>query len=369
MRPDAWRTAKRRGVNNASTVAKVRLMARSKRVLGKTLRSRTSQQRDVERARIIIYLAAKLSVSEVARKLGIDKKTVRRWRDRFIKSGPDGLNDAPRSGRPRIYSDEAVANLHKHACRLADDDGHLTHKRLAKETGMSPAQAGRLLKAAMLKPWLVKEWKHSPDPEFHIKVKRICRVYRKCPENTVVFSVDEKTAIQALERVHATRPCGRGRVARRAFEYKRHGVTNLFAALNVHTGQVYSMLADRKRGCEFIAFLKILDESVESGIRIVLVLDNIKTHDSKEVRKWLRDECPDRFQMLFTPKYASWVNQVEMFFSALSRRLLRRNSFPTLADLEARITDYIDRHNERAGPYKWSFTGWKWANREVGQDF
>jgi len=308
-----------------------------------------------------------MSVSETARKLEVSKQLVRRWRGRFIESRLDGLLDKSRSGRPHTYSEEQISELYKAACNDIDDEGHWSNTRLFATTGISTSHISRLLKLSVIKPWLVKEWKHSPDPEFRKKVRRICRLYRICPKNTVVFSVDEKTAVQALERVHPTRACGEKRATRRAFEYKRHGVTNLFAALNVHTGEVISMLADRKRSIEFIELLRKLDAAVESGKFIVLILDNSSIHDSAEVLAWLKKECPKRFKMVFTPTHASWVNQVEMFFSRLSRKLLRPNSFPTMKNLRTRLTTWISNHNKHnAKPYKWSFTGYKWANQGVG---
>jgi transposase len=310
----------------------------------------------VQRARVIIYLAANLNISQVARELAISRNTVRRWRDRFLELRLEGLGDKPRSGTPQRISEEVVAELYASACQPADDDGHWTHRRLADASGISRSQVGRLLARADLKPWQVRGWVHSTDPEFRTKVRRICQLYRHCPANSVVFSVDEKTAIQALESLWEGRGCGRGRACRREFEYKRGGVTNLFAALNVHDGRVYSQMSERKRSIEFIGLLGQLDCEIDPGKRIILILDNSSIHSSVETMQWLGLR-PGRFQLVFTPKHASWTNQVEIFFSTLTRQLLRRANFRSLGDLKTRIAAYIARHNSRAKPYNWTFTG------------
>jgi hypothetical protein len=276
------------------------------------------------------------------------------WRNAWT-----GFDDHPLSGRPRTYDDERIVDLHKLACQPADDHGRWSTRWLASLTGMSQKHVSRLLNQAALKPWQVKGWVHSPDPDFQQKARQVCRLYRENPVNSVVLSLDEKTAIQALSRDHAGRACQPGQPARRESEYHRHEIINLFAALDVRTGHVYSRLSARKRGIEFIAFLKQLDQAIDPLRKIILILDNISMHICKKVREYLLT-CPGRFTLVHTPKHASWLNQVEIFFSTLTRQLLHHGNFASLTDLKRRIHNYINRHNHKAQPYQWKCTGYQW---------
>jgi len=311
----------------------------------------------VQRAQIILSLGGGSSVNETARRLGVDRKTVRLWRDRYCRERLAGLEDRSRSGRPPVIEEEQVVELHRLACELRADKRPRTQAEMARVVGISRSWTGELLRRAALKPWQVKSWCHSPDPNFRAITRRVCRLYRrKPPKNTVILSLDEKTCIQALERSYG-RGARPGRPARRQADYRRRGTTNLFAALEIHTGRVHSRISQRKRACDFIAFLRQLDRTIPAGLRIVLVLDNISTHPAKHARAWLAQR-PGRFELVFTPLHASWLNQIELFFSKLTRQLLHRASFNSLDQLKRALRNYVTRYNRRPQPIKWTFRGW-----------
>ncbi len=236
----------------------------------------------------------------------------------------------------------------------------MTHGLLAESLprlGISASQIGRILRQVDLKPHLVRGWlTRPPDPAFFIKASEIRAVYRTCPPFAVVLSVDEKTGITARSRKHPDQPERPGRRARRDFEYIRHGTVSIVAALNVHTGQILTEKINRNDSDTFVKFLRLLDQTFPSQTQIHLVLDNGASHTAKKTRAWLARH--PRFHIHWTPKHASWLNQVEIFFSTLTRRMLRRGQFTSRQDLADRIDTFVlayDEHN--AKPYRWTYDG------------
>ncbi|WP_274918823.1 IS630 family transposase [Streptomyces sp. WZ-12] len=224
------------------------------------------------------------------------------------------------------------------------------------DTGNSASQAGRILAALQVKPHRVRGWLTRPaDPQFFSKAAEVCDLYRTCPPRSVVLSVDEKTAMAARSRKHPDRPPGPGRVRWREFEYVRHGTVSVTAALDVHTGQAVVEELPRNDSAHFIRFLARLERCIPTDLTIHLVLDNGSSHTSKATRAWLAKH--PRIVAHYTPKHASWLNQVEIFFSLLARAVLRHGDFSSRADLLEKVTDFAIAHNETARPFSWNYKG------------
>lgn len=245
----------------------------------------------------------------------------------------EGLADLPRSGRPLVYGHDKRVEVFKTACSPAPDgETHWTVRSLAEEVGIGKSQTQAILAEADLKPHQVRSWLTSLDPDFDTKQADVCGLYLNPPDNAIVVSVDEKTSIQAKQPIRAEIPMQPGKPARREFEYKRHGVQALLAGLLVHTGEVIGNVYDRNSRVEFIDFLDRLDAQIPAGKHVHAILDNLQVHKTPEVEDWLTDH--PRWTFHFTPTHASWLNQIELFFSILTRRLLRRGIFtsrPTFA--------------------------------------
>ncbi|MGH3934724.1 MAG: IS630 family transposase [Pseudonocardiaceae bacterium] len=319
----------------------------------------TAPQRLVLRAKIVLAAGRGESTATVARNLGICEDTVRKWRGRFRREGMPGLSDRPRSGRPPVYGIEdqllIVATVTQQTPQI---DSHWTHRALAEylaePVGICASQIGRILAALDLKPHRVRGWLNRPaDPQFHTKAQAVCRLYLDPPADTVLFSVDEKTCMQARSRKRATRPVRPGQVQRREFEYVRHGTVSLIAALNITTGTVHPKIITRNDSATFIEFLTELAQTVDPTKNIHLILDNGSSHTSKQTRKWLTEH--PRFTVTYTPTHASWLNMVEIFFSILTRRMLRRGDFASRDDLANKITTFIQTYNATAKPFRWTY--------------
>ncbi|PNG89675.1 IS630 family transposase [Streptomyces malaysiensis] len=238
-------------------------------------------------------------------------------------------------------------------------DSQWTHRAIAHHlasTGISASQVGRILADLDLKPHLVRGWLTRPeDPDFYAKAAEVCALYLRCPPHSVVLSVDEKTAMQARSRRHPTRPTRPGQTERREFEYRRHGTASVVAALDVHTGQVLVEDIVRNDSAAVIRFLRMLDQCIDPKLTIHLVLDNGSSHVSKATRAWLA--AHPRFAVHHTPKHASWLNQVEIFFSILTRRLLRRGEFTSRQDLIDQIREFALAYDDEARPFRWTYDG------------
>ncbi|MFF3517988.1 IS630 family transposase [Streptomyces sp. NPDC002573] len=316
--------------------------------------------RRVQRARAALACADGGANAAIARALGVHVGTVRRWRKRFAADGLAALEDRPRPGRSRRYGpDVHLAIVATVTSARPATDSHWTHRAIAHRLdaiGISASQVGRILAGLDLKPHLVRGWLTRPeDPDFYTKAAEVCALYLRCPPHSVVLSVDEKTAMQARSRRHPTRPVKPGQIERREFEYRRHGTPSITAALDVHTGQVLVEDIVRNDSATFIRFLRMLDQSIDPKLTIHLVLDNGSSHVSKATRAWMA--AHPRFAVHHTPKHASWLNQVEIFFSILARRLLRRGEFTSRQDLIDQIREFTLAYDDGARPFRWTYDG------------
>jgi transposase len=315
---------------------------------------RSRPLKHILRARIILLSAERLSVQDVARHAGVSRPAVWRWQQRYGEEGVDGLlRDKTRPpGIPPLPL-RAVAEVLALTC--SEPPGEVTHwtgRAVAERIGISLRSVQRIWEAHRLQPHRVRTFKRSHDPAFVEKVEDVVGLYMDPPAHAVVLSIDEKSQIQALERTRPDRPLGPGHPAAQTHDYTRHGTTTLFAALNVLEGTVLGRCMQRHRHGEFIRFLNAVEAAVPAGKLVHVILDNYAVHKHPKVRAWLVRH--PRWTFHFTPTSASWLNAVEGFFSALTRRRLRRGTFTGLVDLQVAIKRYIAEHNRRARPFVWT---------------
>lgn len=306
------------------------------------------------RSRIVLLAAEGRENAEIAEALGVARGTIGKWRTRFAMERFVGIEkDAPRSGRRRKYPRTLIADVvRKTTQETPAGQTHWSRASMAEATGLSESTVGRIWKAHGLKPHLFKTFKVSNDPRFVEKLEDVVGLYLNPPEHAVVFSVDEKSQIQALDRTQPTLPLKAGRCGTMTHDYKRNGTTTLFAALNVATGQVLGKCMSRHRHQEWLAFLKLLDAAVPADKQIHVIADNYSTHKHARVQRWLGRR--PRFHMHFTPTSASWLNMVERLFRDLADKALRRGVFESVEDLVAAIHRYLDAHNEDPRPFVWT---------------
>ena len=331
--------------------------------LERRCRAHTSSQRMVRRARVILLCAQGDALAQIATVVGMDQHQVGVWRKRFLGSGLDGLEDKPRTGRPRRLGHDERMVLAAVATSEKDDDDPVaawTHQDLAEEmTGsgivISASQVGRILKAMDLDVTRVRGWlNRRDDPEFWERVRDVCALYLNCPDNAIVLSVDEKTAVQAKERRHNDQPAEPGRRRRREWEYIRHGTASLFAALDVHSGEVLAEpIPGKNDSVNFCDFLEGIEVSVDPSLEIHVVLDNGSSHRSKYTKAWF--DAHPRWETHYTPPHASWVNQIELFFSILGRRVITNGNFTSRDDLITKMLTFITDYDQNAKPFKWTY--------------
>ena len=303
------------------------------------------------RARVVLACADAPDTA-VVRRLRTTKSTVAKWRLRFIAGRLQGLYDEPRVGAPRIVSDEAVeAVIVKTLETTPNGETHWSTRTMAKAAGMSHTMVGRIWRTFGLQPHVTESFKLSPDPQLVAKIRDVVGLYMHPPHNAVVFAVDEKSQIQALQRAQPILPMDIGHPERRTHNYLRHGTVDLFAALNVATGEVIARCTPQHRAQDFVAFLRDIDVSVEAEREVHVVLDNLSAHKAPAVHRWLLRH--PRFQFHFTPTYASWLNLVERFFGLLTAKALKRGSHTSIPQLRDAILAYVEAHNERGIPFKW----------------
>jgi len=331
------------------------LSTEEKTVLTKQVRSKVLPQREVQRARLVLLVADGIPVKEIALRLDMSVPSVRLWRDRFDEKRLDGLKDRPGRGRRPVHTEADRARLIAMVCSQFPPDGatHWTIRSLAAATGMARSLVHNILQQERLQPHRMKTWVTSTDPEFETKAVDVLGLYMRPPENALVLCVDEKTAIQALDRTQPTLPLRPGQVERHSFEYKRNGITSLYAALAVHQGEVVGQCAPRHRQEEFLGFLRLLARTYPAQ-ELHLVLDNQSAHKTEAIRRWLQRHR--HFHLHFTPTHASWLNQVEIWFSILSRKVIRRGVFPSVKALIQAIMDFIRRYNQAGKPFQWTYT-------------
>jgi transposase len=315
---------------------------------------RNSKAKAVWRARIVLATADDHGTNAIMRLTGKSKPCVWRWQERYIAEGVDGLmRDRTRpAGRKPLSRKVRLKVLAKTANQTPANATHWSRASMAAEMGISPSSVGRIWAEAGLKPHLVRRFKVSNDPQFEEKVTDVVGLYMNPPDRALVLCVDEKSQIQALDRTQPGLPLKRGRAATMTHDYKRHGTTTLFAALDVKSGLVIGECHPRHRAKEFIRFLKRIDRCVKKPLDVHLVLDNYGTHKTPEVKAWLAKHS--RFKLHFTPTSASWLNLVERFFAEITTKRIRRGVFRSVADLEGAIHDYLDRHNADPRPFVWT---------------
>jgi transposase len=307
------------------------------------------------RCRIVLAAAEGRSSKEIAAALGCNANTVAKWRGRFARRGLDGLHDEPRPGKPRSISDEDVERvIVKTLEEQPKDATHWSTRSMAAATGMSQSAVSRIWRAFALKPHQIESFKLSPDPQFIDKVRDVVGLYLNPPEAAVVLCVDEKAQIQALDRSAPVLPLMPGVPARQTHDYVRNGTTNLYAALDVASGQVISEMTPRQRAEEFRRFLNLIDSSVPADLDVHVVLDNSSTHKTPSIQRWLVRH--PRFTFHFTPTYSSWLNLVERWFAELTTKWIKRASHRSVRDLVASIRTWIANWNDGPKPFVWHKT-------------
>lgn len=316
-------------------------------------RRATTAQALALRARIVLACAEGGDDTAVGARLGIYRITVGKWRRRFLKRGADGLLDEPRPGAPRTVTDAEVERVVVRTLETKPRDAtQWSTRSMAAAVGISKSTVGRIWRAFGLQPHRSETFKLSRDPLFIEKVRDIVGLYLNPPERALVFCVDEKSQIQALDRTQPLLPMRPGMPERRTHDYVRYGTTSLFAALDVKTGSVIGECHPRHRAVEFRKFLDSIDASVPSDLDVHLVLDNLSTHKAPTVRHWLAKR--PRYHLHFTPTSASWLNLVERFFAELTQKQIRRGTHRSTTALVAAIESYISVRNENPKPFIWT---------------
>src|SRR5512132_1541814 len=305
------------------------------------------------RARIVLNCAEGMTNSEVAQKLHITGATVGKWRERFREFGLDGLLDEPRVGAPRKITDRQIEQVVTRTLEsMPANSTHWSTRLMAAETGLSQNAIVRIWRAFGLQPHRVENFKFSKDPQFVEKVRDIVALYMNPPDHAIVLCVDEKSQVQALNRTQPILPLAPGVPVRQSHDYERHGVTSLFAALDVASGVAISNCYRRHRHQEFLRFLNDIDANLPSGFAVHLILDNYGTHKVSKVRTWLARH--PRYHVHFTPTSANWLNLVERLFAEVTERCVRRGSHTAVRSLEQSMLSYLDNRNRDPKPFVWT---------------
>jgi len=320
------------------------------------VRNGNTPQKLAVRARITLLSADGTATSQMMRQLGTSNPTITRWRNRYETDGVSGLlKDRSRPGRKKRIEETRVNKVVERTLR--EKPLHATHwstRSMATAAGLSPASIQRIWKEHGLKPHLVRSFKLSRDPHFIEKLHDVVGLYLNPPEHALVFSVDEKSQIQALDRTQPGLPMKRGRAETVTHDYKRNGTTTLFAALNTLDGKVIGQCLPRHRHQEFLRFLRTVHRQTPRGLDLHLILDNYATHNHPAVKEWLAKH--PRFSFHFVPTSSSWLNMVERWLSQITQKRIRRGVFPSVPDLIAAITEYIGFTNDNPKPFVWTAT-------------
>ncbi len=333
---------------------KIELDAATERELRVLSKRRRIEARLQQRSRVILLAAKGWQNKEIAVEVDLDRRQVALWRSRFLQGGIEALRrDAPRSGRkptvtPELESQILQVTLHTKPAAAT----HWSTRTLADHLGLSATTIGRIWQRNGIKPHLSRTFKLSRDPRFEDKLVDVVGLYLEPPEHALVLSCDEKSQIQALNRTQPGLPMKPGRAGTFTHDYKRHGTTTLFAALNTLDGTVISMCQPRHRHNEWLKFLRLIDRKTPKHLTLHLIVDNYATHGHPEVQRWLQHH--PRFVMHFTPTGASWLNMVERFFRDISENRIKRDSFTSVAELELAIDLYVAHHNARPKPFIWT---------------
>lgn len=318
------------------------------------VKKRTTPQRVVERARIVLGSADGRSGNAICDEVGVSRPTVTQWLNRYEAGGIEALlKDRPRSGRPREITPEVEAEIVRKTLEEKPEGAtHWSCRLMAKEFGVHPTTVSRIWRAHGLQPHRMEYFKLSTDPQFVEKLRDVVGLYVDPPERAVVFAFDEKSQIQALDRTQPGLPLKKGRAGTMTHDYKRHGTTTLFAALDVATGEVIHDCMPRHRHQEFLKFLRKMERRVPVELDVHVILDNYATHKHPAVRAWLAKH--PRVHFHFIPTSASWLNLVERFFSELTTRQLKRLAVTSVQELVDAINRYIQRRNDRPAPFVWT---------------
>jgi transposase len=317
------------------------------------VRRRKIARADALRAEIVLLAADGLNNCAIADEIGVSRMTVLTWRKRFAAKRFDGLDDEPRCGAPRKIGDDQIADVVTKT--LETMPSHATHwstRSMAKASGLSVSTVHRIWSAFSLQPHRSETFKLSTDPQFVEKVRDIVGLYLDPPERALVLCVDEKTQIQALDRTQPLLPMRPGQAERRTHDYERHGVTTLFAALDVKAGTIVGKCMPRHRAQEFRKFLDEVERNVPANLDIHVVMDNASSHKTRLIRAWFAKRR--RWHVHFTPTSSSWINQVERFFALLSEQQIKRGTHRSTAELERAINAYIKTRNADPKPFRWT---------------
>jgi len=329
------------------------LRAEDKEKLEMMARRPKTAQRLALRSKIVLRAAEGLANQEIARQLAVTGATVGKWRERFRRHGLEGLADEPRPGAGRRISDAQVEEAVTRTLEGPPPGAtHWSTRSLARRIGLSQRAVVRIWHAFGLQPHRTETFKLSSDPFFVEKVRDIVGLYMNPPEHAVVLCVDEKAQVQALDRTQPILPLRPGLPEQRTHDYERHGITSLFAALDVATGKVIGQCHRRHRHQEFLKFLQLVDSCIPSDLQVHLVVDNYGTHKTARIVRWFARH--PRYHLHFTPTSASWLNQVERWFSDLTQRRIRRGSFDSVRSLEQAIREYLDQSNREPKPFVWT---------------
>ena len=336
------------------TGVEVRLNPEDRERLETVVIDRKSSQKHVWRAKIILLTAGGLGTHEIMRRTGKSKPCIWRWQERFMTDGVDGLlRDKTRPpGKPPVPAAIVTEVVKKPLHETPPEATHWTARAMAKTMGLALSTVQKIWRAHGLAPHRFRQFKLSNDIAFADKLRDVVGLYVSPPAHAVVFSMDEKSQIQALDRTQPGLPMKKGRCGTMTHDYKRHGTTTLFAALNVLDGTVISRNMKRHRHQEFIRFLNVIERDVPAGKVIHIILDNYSPHKHEKVRRWLARH--PRWTFHFTPTSASWLNAVEGFFAKLTKRRLKRGVFYSVVDLQAAINRFIEEHNKEPKPFVWT---------------
>ena len=326
--------------------------------LEKNVRSKTTPVRLVERSKIVLLAAKGIPNYKIAEKLSIDVNKVGRWRNRFAETRFEGIEkDLPRGSNHGGKNSADQLKLRSKIIKMTtrekpEGETHWSTRSLAKALGINHSFVNRVWREVGLKPHLTHQFKVSNDPNFEDKLRDVVGLYLSPPENAVVFCVDEKSSIQALDRTQPGLPMKPGRCGTMTHDYKRHGTSTLFAALNASTGEVIGQCKQRHRHQEFLSFIKTVEKQTPKDLDLHLIVDNYATHKHEKVRNWLKRN--KRVHLHFIPTSSSWLNLVERFFGLISDKQIRRGIFTSVRDLEKSIMQFIKVHNENKKPFAWT---------------
>jgi transposase len=334
---------------------RVRLAPHERKELRKRVRTRTLRADDVRRARLILMLADGAPYTAIQQALGCNPNYISRWKERFLAERLAGLYARHRGRRVAARTPKLEAQILEWTRRQPRDGStHWSTRKLAKQLGIGHMMVARVWQRANLKPHRIDRYMRSTDPEFETKAADIIGLYVNPPQHAAVFCLDEKTAIQALDRLDPVLPLSPGRAERHGFEYYRHGTLSLYAALDTATGAVLGMTAARHTSAEFVAFLADLVARQPPTREIHIILDNLSAHKTSRVQQFLADN--PRVHLHFTPTYSSWINQVENWFAKIERDVIARGVFTSVPDLRRKLMRYIRLHNKSPKPIKWIYT-------------